>query len=119
MNMNKFFFLLIIFSFFKGYSQSKDLTRKEAYEAFRKSELLKRNKISLLQFGSYYKQAKCIKANYFDNQDDAFRKMPIFQEKLPKDFKMTGSFPEFGIFDIIPKINEKGKANQCLDFNFR
>ncbi|MEN2434964.1 hypothetical protein AAH994_06090 [Weeksellaceae bacterium A-14] len=113
--MKKIIFLPLLITSF-AFSQSQDFTRKEAFNAFVKSENRKKLKYSKSDFKIIYDQAKCIKNHY--NID--LKEMPIFKSntdvfvsKQPR-FRMS----LFGLGDtVFPGHDENGnKTVTCNAF---
>ncbi|PZR01786.1 MAG: hypothetical protein DI539_28195 [Flavobacterium psychrophilum] len=111
-------------------SQVKDLSKNEAFQAFKISELRKSEKIPLSKFEYIYKTAKCVQKNYSDKEfnPDALKlkTMPIFSNKsakkheidLQNDYDIISGdkrlFRYYGVFMAFPKTDDNGKKTQCL-----
>jgi len=116
--MRNLFLLTCLSMFSLSFGQSKDLTKKQAYEAFKNSVIRKRDHIPLSKFEFYYKQAKCVKENYGDKDNypnsTLLRKMPIFNNKT-KDEGGNGSiFSYYGYYLDLPKKDDFGNKTTCL-----
>jgi len=82
--MKKFLFVLC-FSPLVMFSQSDDISKKQAYELFLKSESRKILELKEKDFEKIFKIAKCIKKNY----NIKFKEMNLFMEKDLEDFLST------------------------------
>lgn len=82
--MKKFLFVLCFSPLFV-FSQSDDISKKEAYQLFLKSESRKILELKEKDFERIFKIAKCIKKNY----DIKFKEMNLFMEKDLNDFLAT------------------------------
>lgn len=86
--MKKLLLLSSLSAFSFGFSQSKDLTKKQALEAFKNSEVRKFHNIKISEFEKIYNTAKCVKKSYADKEhfEEALKlkTMPIFK-KLSKE----------------------------------
>ena len=116
--MKNLLLLTCLSMFSLSFSQSKDLTKKEALQAFKNSELRKEMKITVSKFELYYKQAKCNQKYHLPEKEKSLRNMPIFQKKLDENYSSTGLFPEFGIDYTLPAKDENGNKVKCSEFNF-
>ncbi len=106
------------------FSQSDDISKKQAYQLFLKSEAREILKYKKSDFEHVFKIAKCIKKNY----DRKFKEMPLFMVKNPndeynsavEDRNMTGygigpaAFPNYDDFG-----NKTKTCNVILTFNVR
>lgn len=81
--MRKLFIFVCLSAFSVAFAQSKDLTKKQAYEAFKNSELRKFENLKISDFNKIYKTAICVKKTYSDTEHfpDALKlkTMPIFK----------------------------------------
>ncbi|MPL56025.1 hypothetical protein SDC9_01507 [bioreactor metagenome] len=78
--MKKFLFVMC-FSPLVMFSQSDDISKKQAYQLFLKSESRKILELKEKDFERIFKIAKCIKKNY----DIKFKEMNLFMVKDLKD----------------------------------
>lgn len=103
--MKNLFLLLCISTFSLTYSQSKDLTKKQAYIAFKNSENRIELKLKKTDFKQIFETAECVKKNY----NVKFKEMPIFQKKLTDNFIELGRFrlSIYGLGDTIPEEKDK------------
>jgi|GEM_PF-4490031 len=112
--MKKFLFVLCFSPLFV-FSQSDDISKKEAYQLFLKSESRKILELKEKDFDRIFKIAKCIKKNY----NIKFKEMNLFKEKDLKDFLATDKErlqSGFGLSSAsFPKYHddEKTKTETC------
>ncbi|PZQ99066.1 MAG: hypothetical protein DI539_28820 [Flavobacterium psychrophilum] len=105
--MKKLLTIALILPVF-AFSQSNDLTKKEAFQAFKISELRKSNEIPINRFEKIYAIAKCVQKNYADKENFPqalqLRTMPIFSKKISKDIYEApngcGAHAEFCIYGV-------------------
>lgn len=90
-----------------------DLSKKEAFEAFKNSNVRKELNISLKDFEKYYREAKCISKHWKIKTSE----MPIFQKKY-NGFVEEGRFRQslYGLGDtIFPSRDNEGKKTQTCN----
>lgn len=121
--MKKLLLLFSLSAFSLGFSQSKDLNKKQALEAFKNSELRKELDIPLSNFDKIYKQAICFKKTYVNKNvvelypsTESLRVMPIFAKKLDRDnYFADYSFSLYGYGERLPQTDDKGNNLKCTD----
>ena len=119
--MKKFLFVLC-FSPLVMFSQSGDISKKEAYELFLKSPTRDSLELKSKDFEKVYKNAKCIKNNY----KIKLKEMPIFNPKIKaisykeeyNYIEVAYGFPEE--FTTLPERDDFGrKTNYCGVLRYR
>lgn len=87
-----------------SFSQSKDLTKKQAYEAFKNSDVRKKSNLKIYEFDKIFKTALCIKKTYSDKENfpNAYKlkEMPIFNNNKKEEIKKCTPRSEFCIYGI-------------------
>jgi len=120
--MKKLLLVTSILTFSLSFSQSKDLTKKQALEAYKNSEISKIQNVDIKDFEINYKAAKCLSKAYNIKLKD----MPLFKKKLSEkektysDLEINGRFRQwiFGLDDtIFPEYTDSGtKTVTCNAF---
>ena len=106
--MKKLLLFVCLSAFSIAFSQSKDLTKKQALEAYKKSDVRKYENLKISDFEKIYKTAKCVQKTYSDKENfpDAVKlnSMPIFKkvekQKAIERISMCAPKAEFCIYGI-------------------
>jgi len=102
--MKKLLLVTSVLTFSLSFSQSKDLTKKQALEAYKKSDVRKQNNLKISDFEKIYKTATCIKKTYSDKEnlsnDFNLRSMPIFNNKEKEKVNNCAPKAEFCIYGV-------------------